>query len=100
MAVVVYARQARADLRSIAEYIGQESGSREIAKRFLDTVNRRCQAYAAQPQSAELRPELGQGIRCFAVRSYIVFYQNRGDGINVLRVIHGSRDWGSLWEAE
>ena len=100
MAVVIYARRARADLKNVAEYIAQESGSRDIAKRFLHTVNRRCQAYAAQPQSAELRPELGLGIRCFTVHSYIVFYQERRVGIDVLRVIHGSRDWASLWEAD
>lgn len=40
----------------------------------------------------ELRPDLAASLRCFSVRSYVVFYTPISGGIEVVQVIHGSRD--------
>ena len=38
------------------------------------------------------RPELAPALRCFVIGSYLIFYRPQPDGIQVIRVLHGSRD--------
>jgi toxin ParE1/3/4 len=46
------------------------------------------------------RPEIREeGIRSFAAESHIIFYVVISDGIELLRVIHGSQDLGTAWVA-
>lgn len=47
---------------------------------------------ADHPQAGRERPELARGIRSFPVGRYIIFYQPTVSGIDVVRVLHGSRD--------
>ena len=43
------------------------------------------------------RPELLHDLRSFAAGSYIIFYRPTDDGICILRVINGARDFGTLF---
>jgi len=88
---------ARQDLKGIGRHIATESGSREVALRFLDRIAEKTVIYATQPELGERRPDLGPEVRCFSVGSYVVFYRPRRNDIEVLRVIHGSRDIPSVW---
>ncbi len=90
---------ARQDLKEIGLRIAAKSGSRDVALRFLTVVDRKIATYNRQPELGELRPDLGPEIRCFPVASYVVFYRPRKGGIEVLRVLHGSRDIPSVWRA-
>jgi toxin ParE1/3/4 len=38
------------------------------------------------------RDELAESLRSFPVGNYVIFYLPLGDGINVIRVLHGARD--------
>lgn len=44
------------------------------------------------PEMGCLRPDLATNVRCFAVGNYVVFYVPLADGIEVIQLIHGSRD--------
>jgi toxin ParE1/3/4 len=88
---------ARQDLKGIGRHIAGDSGSRDVALRFLDVLERKIATYATQPELGERRPDLGAEVRCFPVGSYVVFYRARKDDIEVLRVLHGSRDIPSVW---
>ncbi len=90
---------ARQDLKEIGRYVARESGSRDVAVRFLGAIRRKIVLYAAQPELGERRPELAPDVRCFPVGNYGVFYRPEGNGIAVLRVLHGSRDIPSVWRA-
>jgi toxin ParE1/3/4 len=46
----------------------------------------------AYPASGRLRDELRPGVRSFPVGSYVVFYRAVAGTIEVLRVLHESRD--------
>ena len=35
------------------------------------------------------------GIRFFPVGNYLIFYRESAEGIQVIHVIHGARDYGS-----
>jgi len=90
---------ARDDLKEIGRYIARKSQNRDVAARFLDTVERRLKLLATQPEMGELRPDLGQGIRCFSIDDYAVFYRQVAADIEILRVLHGSRDVPSAWRS-
>jgi toxin ParE1/3/4 len=100
MARVVRTPAARRDLRRISRYIADESGSRTIAKRFLDSIDAKCTLYAATPELGELCAQLGADVRRFPIGQYIIFYRAVRRNIQILRVLHGSRDIPSVWEHE
>jgi toxin ParE1/3/4 len=65
---------------------------REVADRLIDAIDDAASTYAGQPHLGVPRSELAKDVRCFPVGSYVVFYLAAGDGIEVIQVIHGSRD--------
>ena len=97
MARVIRTPLARQDLKEIGRHIARESRSRSVALRFLDSFQQRLQLYARQPEMGQRRPDLGAEVRHFSVGHYVVFYRPIESGIEVLRVIHGSRDIPSAW---
>ncbi len=89
--------QAVDDLDGIYDCIAVQNHSPLAADRFLDALNEKLQLYASQPQLGELRPDLGEGIRVFAFGNYVVVYRPLEDGIDVLRVFEGHRDYPALF---
>ena len=94
MGRVLRTQQARGDLKAIGRHIAEQSQSqsRDIALRFLDRIESKCELYATQPLIGEARPDLAEDIRCFPIADYIVFYRPLHDGILILTVVHGARD--------
>jgi len=88
---------ARRDLKEIGVHIAAESGSRDLALRFLSVISRKIATYATRPELGERRLDLGAEVRCFPVGRYVVFYRRHKRGIEVLRVLHASRDIPSVW---
>lgn len=89
--------QAVADLDGIYDYIGIENHSLLAADRFLDALGEKLHLYALQPQMGELRPDLGEDIRIFSFDNYVVIYRPCQDGIDVLRILEGRRDYPALF---
>ena len=96
MARVLRTPLARDDLKQIGRYIARESGDRSVATRFLRKIAEKAEQYAHQPLMGDLREDLGNGIRCFPIGNYVVFYQPMTDGVLLLTVIHGNRDVPSV----
>ncbi len=94
--------QAYRDLVDIASYIAHDSI--EAAERFLRAVETTFDRLAETPEIGSLCPfenPLAANIRVWSVRrfnSYLVFYRPESNGIHVARVMHGARDWQSLFE--
>jgi toxin ParE1/3/4 len=87
----VYKTPAAEDSRiDIWLHIAQDNPA--AADRQLDRIDKKCEAYANQPEMGDLRPDLGSEIRCFIVGNYVVLYRPVDDGILVLLVVHGARD--------
>jgi toxin ParE1/3/4 len=87
---------AEADLLDIWDFIAEDSEAN--ADRFLDVLNHKLQRIAQMPSMGRRREELAPGLRSFPVRNYSLFYQITEDGIDVVRVIHGSRDIEALFD--
>ncbi|NBD14914.1 MAG: type II toxin-antitoxin system RelE/ParE family toxin [Cyanobacteria bacterium] len=87
---------ASQDLNEIADYFAENS--LEAGERFFNAFNRKCQQLVAFPNSgksyAEIRPEL----RGISLEGFIIFYRILDNGIEILRVVSGRRDFPSLFE--
>ncbi len=88
---------AQADLDDIWDYIA--SNSIQNADRFVDRIYELCQkTLAYQPLMGRSREELVPKLRSFPVGNYVIFYRPISDGVEIVRVLHGSRDIESLFE--
>lgn len=93
--------RARLDLLEQFVYIAEESDV-TIAQRYLKAVAETCSLLKRHPEAGSPYdsgiPGLG-GLRRFRVKGfekYLVFYVSRRRGIDVIRVLHGARDIGSV----
>jgi toxin ParE1/3/4 len=92
MSVVEKSNQARIDLLDIWEQIASDAGRPERADRILDRIGEACEMLGDYPRAGRSRPELGADMRTFPVVSFVIVYRPIRDGIEVVRVLHESRD--------
>jgi len=97
MSRVVRPASVREDLKKIGEYIARQSQSLDLALRFLDRIDEKCNLYATHPEMGTPRSDLGTKVHCFPVSDYVVFYEPHLRGIRLLLVVHGSRDIPSVF---
>ena len=91
MAKVVYAPEADDDLESIVDYIARDKP--RAAREWLARLRETCGTIATQSGVGEERKGFGiPGCRSFSVGQYVVFFRPIEGGIEVSRIIHGSRD--------
>jgi toxin ParE1/3/4 len=94
----VITEPARQDLDEMWDWL---AGRNEpAADRLLDAILQRAQLHASQPLMGRPRDDLRPGLRSFVVRPYVVFYRPVEGTIEVLRVLHGSRDTESIMREE
>lgn len=90
--------EAEAELDGIWEYIATESGSMDIADRFIDGMTRQFYLLAMHPYLGRRRDdELRVGTRSFLFGSYLILYRVEGNDVLILHVVRGSRDVLSLF---
>jgi|SRR5215475_15199357 len=83
--------EARADLDAIWLYVA-ERGSIETADRLIDAIIERFPLLASTPGMGLAREEFAPGLRSFPVSDYLIFYRRARGRIDIVRVLHGSRD--------
>src|SRR5438128_9893039 len=86
-------RSARAEIDLIEIWVTSRTTirSRQIGSSTCLTKPARC--LAAIRTRAQSRDDLARGLRFFPVGNHLVFYTVRDDGITVVRVLHGARDY-------
>jgi len=87
--------EAEADLDEIWLYIAQDDPN--AADRFMDRIEERCHLLAENPRIGRSRPGLASGLRSFPVGNYLIFYVPIENGIEIVRVVSGSRDIEALF---
>lgn len=95
MGLIRLAHQADADLDAIRDYIGQHSP--RAANQVLDQIFETLELLANHPELGERRNDLGEELRAFVVRPYVIFYYSVADGIHVARIVHGARDFPTVF---
>ena len=87
---------ASQDLNEIADYFAENNI--EAGERFFQAFNRKCQQLVAFPNSGKSYESVRSGLRGLSFEKYIIFYRILEDGIEILRVISGRRDFPSMFE--
>lgn len=90
MSRYVLSRRADRDLDKVWDDIAEDSPRR--ADRFVRGLHAKFRKLAQQPGtggSAERSPD---DLRELTVKPYVVFYRPIDGGVEVVRIIHGSRD--------
>ena len=94
-AAVIWSAESLSDLDGIHDYIVRTSPryAAVVAGRLVDAVSR----LADFPESGRIVPELGEpSVREVIHGSYRIVYELRGDGVEVLTVFRGSRQFPAL----
>ncbi len=96
MSKIRHTQLAKEDLLSIWAYIAEDSPS--AADRLLDTIEELCDLLSENPQLGQARPDIAQDMRYFPLKNYLILYRQQihAEGIEVVRVVHGSRDLNTL----
>ena len=87
---------AKKDLAEIWSYIAQDS--HKNADKFIDLIQEKLELIASFPSLGESCDELIDGLRSFPIGNFIIFYFPLEDGLDVVRVIHGSRDIPTIFQ--
>lgn len=98
MPSLVIRPKALDDLAEIWAYIAQDSPTH--ADVLATRVDRLFRILAKQPLMGRPRPELLPNLRSIPIGNYVIFYIPRENGIDVVRVLHGSRDLDSQFDSE
>jgi len=90
---------ASRDIESIIDYIADNRGL-TAAESYLKKINQKCLNLAQFPSMGKKRDELYPELRSFPVDSYLIFYRQIPDGIEILRVVSGYQDLTKLFEQD
>jgi toxin ParE1/3/4 len=82
-----FSRRAAPDLEAIAEYTIKRFGL-EQARRYRDELGACFNQLADNPKLGRRAEQLGEGLRRYEHRSHIIFYQQSGAGLLIVRILH------------
>lgn len=82
--------QAAVDILEVWDFIAEDSMVE--ADRWVDRLDERLQLWSTQPLIGRKRDELAPDLRSMPFGRYVVFFMPLPDGIDVVRVLHSSRD--------
>lgn len=90
MARLVVSSEAREDMAEIWFHVAADNEG--AADREIASFHERFTTLAENPMAGRSRAELLPSLRSFPAGSYTIFYFPQGDGVEIVRVIHGARD--------
>jgi len=90
--------EALDDSQLIADFIALDSV--DAAERVIDQFFETFEQLAAWPKTGHVRTDLtSKNVRFWPVGSYLVVYRDHSDGVQIVAVLHGSRDVPSVLDA-
>lgn len=94
---VVWTAAASFDLEEAAGYIARDS--RYYAAAFVREIRAAARSLRTLSGRGRVVPELGQpDIRELLVRNYRLVYNVTPEGVYILALIHGARDFAKAWD--
>jgi toxin ParE1/3/4 len=82
---------AKTDFRGISAYTKKTWGANQ-EKAYRETMRAALRVIANNPEIGLKREELAEGLRSFSVGRHIAYYLERGDSIEVARILHPAMD--------
>jgi toxin ParE1/3/4 len=95
MPKVIRTPAAVRDLVAITDWIAADN--LDAALRFYNEVDRLLRLIARYPEMGEAVQDLAHGVRRHTLGDYLLFYRQCGDGIELIRDLHGAREIGRLF---
>ena len=90
--MVEWSKPAQRDLKQIHDYIAKDS--KHYAKKVVQTIVENTEKLEDYPEIGRIVPEIDDAtVRELFVYSYRLIYEISPDGIEILAVIHGKRDF-------
>lgn len=86
--------EAEADIEAVMLYIAEDNPPAAI--RWVDEIHGKCEKLGGMPGIGVTRPGVRKGLRTFPVGNYLIFYQLVDTGVEIVRVLHGARQWRDL----
>lgn len=90
MPTLIISTEAEQDLLDIWLYIAEDSPKN--ADCFLDRLEGKAIKLTEFTKIGIDRPELASDLKSFPVDRYVLYYRTNTSGIELVRVLHGSRD--------
>lgn len=84
---------AQADLEEIGDRIALDSPA--AAERFVGELRQAASALATHPRRFPSVRSIS-GVRKKVHRRYLIFFRVEAGEVQILRIVHGSRDWAVL----
>jgi toxin ParE1/3/4 len=94
--VVIISATAAEDLRDIWEYVALHNEN--SASKLIKEVKNKFILLRDNPMIGREQNKYLVGLRSFVMNDYFIFYLPLENGIDVLRVLHSSRDIESIFE--
>lgn len=88
--------RAERDLDNIAQWIARSSET--AALKWLSDLDGKLSIIAQNPGIGTDRSKLRPGVRSYAFGNYLIFFKSTKRGIDVLRVLHGARDYRQFFK--
>ena len=85
---------AESDLTDIWNY--RADSGEEQADALIDRFVEQFVMLTTFKEAGRQRPDIRAGLRSFAMEGYVIFYRVVKDDIEIIRVLHGSRDIETL----
>jgi toxin ParE1/3/4 len=82
------------DLQEIHEFIAADKPL--AANEFVNRLERACERLMQYPLLGQSCDGVRPGLRMLTEGNYVIVYRMSGEHIEVVRVLHGSRDWHRL----
>ncbi len=101
MGSLAWTSLAKSDVDDIYDFIARQNHRPSTADQFVQDLAAACQSYAdafaAGSTIGTARPNLGEGYRVFTHKRWVVVFRAAVDGIEVMRIVDGSRDYTRLF---
>lgn len=88
--------KAEEDLLDIWSYIAENSPAN--ATKLTRTFHQHFALLAENTRIGQARPDIAPTLRYFPVKRYLILYREIPNGVEIMRVVHGSRDIGALFD--
>jgi toxin ParE1/3/4 len=101
MSQTSWSSTAESDVVDIYDWIARKDRRRSTAKKVIRELRDRCDALADIMASGSLigtaSPQLGADYHTFTHKRWVIVFRPLDDGIEVMRVLDGSRDFPRLF---
>ena len=96
---IAWSPAAKQDLRNLWRYYSKVA-SPEIADKLVREIELASNRLRSPPLLGRARDEVAPGLRSLLVHPYAVFYRNKNDAVEIVRVLHEHRDFATAFSTK